>query len=83
MSRWSQKFRSKEELAIEGELDIIAGLKKKQTAMEKEILAGAPKRDHSGVVQLKRDLADNLNEQGKAHRRIERIKEKQDKARLK
>lgn len=73
---WSDKFRSKSQRKLEEEEAELKHWKRQKDSAEKEIMQGAPLRDWGGVVSLKADLGNAINEIGKAERRIAKLREK-------
>ncbi len=78
MSTWSDKFRSKEQLAIDQAKAEILTLERQIKESEKEILAGAPEKDHDYVVKLKASYEGYQGELAKQKRHLVRLEQKRD-----
>jgi hypothetical protein len=73
MSRWSEKFRSKTELAMDEVRADILGLERRIKEKATEILAGAPTKDHRGVQLLKLAYEEDQNDLANAKRLLGRL----------
>lgn len=73
MSNWASKFKDKHELRRGQYKQEIAQWDKAICEHVKEILAGAPLRDHCGVRDLKNSLEIAHREKAKIERRLAKM----------
>lgn len=73
MSNWASKFKDKHELRRDEYKREIADWERRIQKATKEILAGAPDRDHGGVRDLKDGLDLAYKEKAKIERRLAKM----------